>query len=117
MVAITGIMVTIGMPAINGVRESASKSASQRNAQAIASISSSLAAVGEEHVLPDSLGGAEATALLLREGVVVSKGPFAGQFFSTGHMSDQDLQYAVRHLKIVYDASQVRLAYDPKSSI
>lgn len=115
MVAVTGIMVTIGMPAINGVRDGAAQSAAERNAQTIAMISSSLAAAGEEHVLPDSLGGAEATVMLLREGVEVTQGSFSGQIFSTGQMSDKEIEYAVKHLRVVYDADQVRLAYQPKS--
>lgn len=112
-VAILGILGALALPAVSRVAEAGAKAKAQRNAQTIAAVSSALASTGEAHVLPESLGGALATAMILREGVVVSQGAFSGQLFTIGGMNDEELERAVDYLKIIYDLAEVRMVYDP----
>lgn len=114
-VAILGILAASALPVVGKVGEAGARAKALRNAQTIAAVSSALAAVGEAHVLPESLGGALATAMILREGVVVSQGAFAGQLFTIGKLTDQELERAVNHLKIIYDLTELRMIYDPQS--
>lgn len=110
------ILAAFALPAIENLHDTADKAKSQANAQRIASISSSLASMGVAHVLPDSLGGVEATSRLLREGVTVPEGVFAGQFFVIGGLSDNEITEAASHLEIVYDFAEIRLAYKENST-
>ena len=110
VVAIIGIMAMLASPAISGFNENARNAAAQRNAQSIASISGTLGNLGIAHVLPESLGGVEATARLLREGVVVDKGPMRGQVFDV-ILSDEEIERASKFLDIVYDMHEIRLIY------
>lgn len=111
VVAIIGILGLLAVPTINNLWESSHDAAAQRNAQNIASISAELASMGVAHVLPDSLGGVEATARLLREGVTVNEGIFTGQLVVIRGISDQEILSASRYLEIVYDLNEIRLVY------
>jgi prepilin-type N-terminal cleavage/methylation domain-containing protein len=111
VVSVIGIMAMFALPAISSVSDAARNAKAQRNAQNIAQVSTVLGNMGVAHVLPDSLGGAEATARLLREGVTVSKGAFKGQQFIIAALSDEEIQYASKYLNIVYDFSEIRLEY------
>lgn len=110
VVSVIGIMAMFAIPAISSVSDSAKDAKAQRNAQNIAQVSAVLGNMGVAHVLPDSLGGAEATARLLREGVTVSKGVFSGQQFIV-ELSNEEIQYAAKYLNIVYDFNEIRLEY------
>ena len=105
------VLAAIAFPTISNMHETADKAKSQGNAQHIAQISSSLASMGVAHVLPDSLGGVEATARLLREGVTVPDGVFAGQFFVVSGLTDNEILEAAGFLEVVYDFAEVRLTY------
>jgi prepilin-type N-terminal cleavage/methylation domain-containing protein len=111
VISVLGIISMFAIPAISSVSESSKTAKAQRNAQNIAQISSALGAIGVAHVLPDSLGGAEATARLLREGVTVDRGAFKGQFFIIASLTDEEITYASKYLNIVYDPSEIRLEY------
>ncbi|MCP5552434.1 MAG: prepilin-type N-terminal cleavage/methylation domain-containing protein [Akkermansiaceae bacterium] len=111
VVAIVGILGMLAVPTISNVWDSSHKAAAQRNAQNIACISSELASMGVAHVLPDSLGGVEATARLLREGVTVNRGIFSGQLITIRGISDDEITKASEYLEIVYDLNEIRLVY------
>jgi type II secretory pathway pseudopilin PulG len=116
VVAVLGILAAIALSMVTRIRDASAMAKSKRNAQTIASVSSALAGVGQAHVLPDSLGGCLGTAMLLREGVTVSSGPFAGKFFTIGPLPDRELEGAAKYLKIVYDADEVRMIYDSQGT-
>ncbi|MCB1079576.1 MAG: prepilin-type N-terminal cleavage/methylation domain-containing protein [Verrucomicrobiae bacterium] len=111
VLAVIGIMAMLAIPAISGVSEASKDAKAQRNAQSIAQVSSALGALGVAHVLPDSMGGVEATARLLREGVTVSRGPFQGSQYIIAALSDEEIEYASKYLNIVYDLNEIRLTY------
>lgn len=113
VVAVIGILGALVLPVVSRVREAGALVQARSNAQSIASISSALACAGEAHVLPESLGGAVATAMLLREGVIVSHGALAGRFFSIQRLNDVEIEKAAEYLTIIYDREEVRLAYNP----
>lgn len=106
-----GIIVTIAVPVIGNIRESAKKTVATQNAKMVASMSEALAALGVAHVLPDSMGGVEATARLLREGVIVPEGPFAGERFILSGMRDSEIEEIAEYLEIQYDTAGLRLVY------
>jgi len=112
-VAAIGILAAIASMALRGIRDDGDSTKDRANAQHIAQVSAALGAMGVAHVLPDSLGGAEATARLLRNGIEVSKGPFTGQTMSIKALSDEDLSAASHYLELVYDLKEVRLVYRP----
>lgn len=105
------IILTISLPVIGNIRESAKKAAATQNAKMVASMSEALAALGVAHVIPDSMGGAEATARLLREGVIVPEGPFAGERFILSGMRDDEIEEVAEYLDIQYDETQLRLVF------
>lgn len=111
VVSIIGIMSMLAVPAYNSVFENSRDTAAKRNAQNIAQISATLGSIGVAHVLPDSLGGVEATARLLREGVTVDKGPFSGQAFVIRALSDEEITRASQFLQVIYDLNEIRLVY------
>ncbi len=101
------------MPVIGGLHESANEARDRANAQNIATVSASLAAVGAIHVFPPSMGGKEATIKLLREGITVSEGPFAGQKMVVDALSNEEIEKAMRFLEIAIDSTELRLVYTP----
>ncbi|MCB1095004.1 MAG: prepilin-type N-terminal cleavage/methylation domain-containing protein [Verrucomicrobiae bacterium] len=109
VIVVIGIITAIAMPAIRGVLENGEEAKVTTNAKNIASLSSNLAAIGVAHVLPDSLGGIEATARLLREGVIVPEGPLAGQVFKMNGLSDDEISKAANKLEIVYAEKELNL--------
>ncbi|MBL9154128.1 MAG: type II secretion system protein [Verrucomicrobiales bacterium] len=111
VLAVIGIMAMFAIPAISSVSENSKDAKAQRNAQNIAQVSSALDSLGIAHVLPDSLGGVEATARLLREGVTVDRGVFSGEQFIIAALTNEEIQYAARYLSVVYDLNQIRLIY------
>ncbi len=108
-IVILGIVISLAVPAMSGISSASQIAKNQRNAQQLASMSTALASIGVAHVMPESLGGVEATARLLREGVIVPEGPFEGQTFKLGSLSDTDINGASNYLDIVYDLTEIRL--------
>ncbi|HRQ90070.1 MAG TPA: hypothetical protein PLA50_14825, partial [Bacteroidia bacterium] len=67
------------------------------------------------HVIPDSMGGAAATARLLREGVTVTGSVMVGEKFILSGLSDEDIEEVAKFLDIQYDRRELRLVYrDPE---
>ncbi|MEO0446967.1 MAG: type II secretion system protein [Verrucomicrobiota bacterium] len=113
-ISILGILTFLAVISIGRLTDQTDVTKDRANAQHIAQISSALNAMGVAHVLPDSLGGAEATARLLRNGIIVPDGPFAGQTFTIKSLSDHEIAGASNHLTIIFDLQEVRMLYDPK---
>ena len=82
-----------------------------RDAKDIAGLSDRLAEIGVAHVVPESLGGIEATARILRDGIVVSEGPLEGQFFVLSGLTVEDIASAAPLLEVVYEKSERSLRY------
>jgi hypothetical protein len=73
------------------------------------------AALGGAHVIPDSMGGVETTACLLREGGIVPEGPMAGEKFVLAGLNHDDIAYIATSLYVQYDAKELRLIFtDPE---
>ncbi len=115
VVAIIGILTAVSAPLISGLHESANDSRDRSNAQNIATVSAAVAALGVIHVFPESLGGKEASVRLLREGVTVTSGPFAGQRFMIKALTDEEIRQAVQYLEVMSEGGELRLAYIPGS--
>lgn len=111
VVAAIAIIAAIGIPTTAQFREAAIRASATQNAKNIAQMSEALAALGVAHVIPDSMGGVEATARLLREGVLVPEGPMAGERFMLSGMRDKDITEVAKYLDIEYDRFQLRLVF------
>lgn len=111
VVAAIGIIAAIAVPTTATFRQAALRAAATQNAKNIAQMSEALAALGVAHVIPDSMGGVEATARLLREGVIVPEGPMAGERFLLSGMRDKDIEETAKYLDIEYDKFQLRLIF------
>ncbi|MGK0184955.1 MAG: prepilin-type N-terminal cleavage/methylation domain-containing protein [Verrucomicrobiales bacterium] len=109
VVVVISIITAISLPMVRGVLEEGEEVKVMVNAKNIAELSSRLAMVGVAHVLPESLGGIEATARLLREGVVVPEGPLAGQKFKMNGLTDVEITKAADKLEIVYAERELNL--------
>ncbi|MEM7386825.1 MAG: hypothetical protein AAF514_17950, partial [Verrucomicrobiota bacterium] len=83
----------------------------RKNAQNLASLSMAAAQAGVAHVLPDSMGGVEATARLLREGIHAQTGSFQGELFCLPGLTDNEITEAAEFLDIVYDTHELRLVF------
>lgn len=109
-----GIIAAIAIPAVSSLRTSAKRAAARQNAKNIAQMSEALAGVGVAHVIPDSLGGVAATTRLLREGIVVPKGAFAGETFVLSGILDTDIDDISEFLAVQYFATELKLVFqDP----
>ena len=106
-----GIIVAIALPVIGNLRESAQQAASMQNAKNVAQLSEALAAFGVAHVIPDSMGGVEATARLMREGIIVPEGPMAGEKFVLSGMRDNEIADVARYLTIRYGEKDLQLVF------
>ncbi len=114
-IVVIAIIVVIALPSISNIRTSARKAAAIQNAKGISQMSAALAALGVAHVIPDSMGGVEATARLLREGVIVPEGPMMGEKFVLSGLNDDDIAYIATYLYVQYDAKELRLIFiDPE---
>ncbi|MEM9281465.1 MAG: hypothetical protein AAGA96_06550 [Verrucomicrobiota bacterium] len=111
VVVVIGVIVTIGVPVIGNIRESAKRATAMQNAKNVASLSEGLAALGVAHVIPDSMGGVEATARLMREGVVVPEGPMAGEIFILSGMRDSEIEEVAVYLRIRYGEKDLQLVF------
>ena len=117
VIAVIGIIAAIALPVIGNIRESAKRAAAMQNAKNVAQLSEALAALGVAHVIPDSMGGVEATARLMREGVIVPEGPMAGEKFLLSGMRDSEIEEVATYLTIQYDERNLRLVYQRPSGV
>ena len=116
VIAVIGILAAVAIPTVTNINESSKKATAIRNAQNAAKISASLEAFGVAHVIPESLGGVEATVRLIREGVTVPAGsPMAGEVFGLPGLSDESIAEMSAHLEIRYGLKDLRLIYKEES--
>lgn len=115
-IAVIGILAAAFLPTVSNVNEAGKRAKNLANANHVSSMSAILASLGVAHVIPDSMGGVEATARLLREGVVVQEGPMAGEVYRLPSLSDQDIEDLTDYLDIQYDMTELRLVVKDKSS-
>ncbi len=113
MVAIIGVLSALALPYFSDLQSGVSKEKNRRNAQQIVALSTAVSGLGIAHVLPDSLGGVEATARLLREGVTVIEGPASGEHIALAGLSDEEITGAADYLEIVYLPNKLSLRYNP----
>lgn len=111
VIAIIGLLVTIALPSMGMLREKGERERNRRNAQQVASLSRAVAALGIAHVLPEALGGAAATARLLREGVVVPSGPMHGERIALPGLGDEEIDAAAPYLKVVFEGGELALEF------
>jgi len=113
MIGVIGIMVTIAVTAIGKISDRADETAAKNNAQQMGSVSASLSGLGVAHVIPESLGGTEATCRLLRRGIEIPDGPMQGSHFSVPGVSDDDISSVAVYLDISYaDLYVLRMIYN-----
>ena len=108
VIAVIGIIAAIAIPSIANLSDTAEKTIVKRNAQNFASVSASLASVGVEHVIPDSLGGVEATCRLFRIGLTVPDGPFAGFYFGLPGVPIDDISQTFAYLDLEFERFAAR---------
>lgn len=111
VVGVIGLVAAIGLPAIGNVRESARRASAKQNAKNVNQMSEALNALGVAHIIPDSMGGVEATVRLFREGVVVAEGPMAGQRFALSGLRDEEIEWTAQYLRIEYREFDLQLVY------
>lgn len=115
VIAVIGVISAIAIPTVSRINESADDAKARVNARNVQSLSEALAAFGVAHVIPDSMGGAEATTRLLREGVVLTEGPMAGTSFVLPGVSDEEVEKIGKYLQVRYDRKELRLIFhDPE---
>ena len=112
-IAAIALLVTIAVQSIGGLSDRADATAAKKNAQNMGSVSASLSGLGVAHVIPESLGGTEATCRLLRHGIEIPDGPMQGTFFAVAGVSDDDIPSVAVYLDISYkDLYVLRMIYD-----
>ena len=116
VIAIIGIITLISIPLVTDLLSSGTKSVAKRNAQQTVKVSNQLSSIGVAHVLPESLGGVEATTRLLRRGITVPDPPFQGKYFSVGEMSDEDIAAAAIFMEVFFGSDILQLAYKPNAT-
>jgi len=114
VVAVIVIVVAIAVPVIGNLYGISKRTTAKQNAKLVEQMSKALGAFGVAHVIPDSMGGVEATARLLREGITVPDGPMAGERFILSGMRDSDIEEIAQFLQIRYEENYLRLMFvDP----
>ena len=111
VIGVLGMVAALAIPILSNVFDQSQIQKDRRNAQQIAWMSDKLASIGVAHVLPESLGGIEATARLLREGVIVPEGPFDGESFRVSGLTDEEIHNASDYLELIYHSEELRIAY------
>ena len=118
IISIIGLITALAIPQIGNLADAANDTVSKRNAQNLSSLSQTLAAFGMEHVIPESLGGVEATCRLIRNGIVVSEGPMTGTNVALPGLSDERIPEAAVYLETTVMGFVLRMVYnnepDPK---
>jgi len=103
VIAILASVALIVIPHVGKFSDAAERSVAKRNAQRLASLSASIAAMGAEHVLPESLGGTEATCRQLRKGFTFTEGVSAGQYYGMPSLAEHEIPFAAVYLEIGYE--------------
>ena len=112
VVAVIGIITSIAIQAIGNLSDTARETVARGNAQQLDTLSGTLSGLGVAHVIPDSLGGVEATCRLLKEGIVLSEGPMSGSFYGMPSLPEKRIPAASEYLKVAYEQSYVlRMRY------
>lgn len=115
VIAIVGVVTLISVPLITDLISSGKENVAKKNAQSTVNVSSQLSTLGVAHVLPESLGGTEATSRLLRVGIVVPEGPYQGKRFTIGEVSDEDIEASAIFMKILFNDDVLQLSYNPNA--
>lgn len=110
-IGVIGVITAVAIPIVSNLHESSTRTKNIANAKHIEQMSAALASLGVAHVIPDSMGGIEATARLLREGVVVPEGPMAGEVFQMAGLRDEDIDELSDFLKVRYDMRELRIVF------
>ena len=110
-IAVIGIISAIAIPVVSNLHEASKETKNLANAKHVEKLSAALASLGVAHVIPESMGGVEATARLLREGVVVPAGPMAGETYMLPGLGDEDITDLSKNLRIQYDMRELRLIF------
>jgi len=117
MIGVIGIMVTIAVTSIGKLSDKAEATAAKNNAQQMGAVSASLSGLGVAHVIPESLGGTEATCRLLRRGIQIPDGPMQGSYFAVPGVSDDDISSVAVYLDISYkDLYVLRMVYNANAT-
>ena len=111
VIAVIGVIAAIALPSVSRLFEASNEAKDRLNAKNLSSMSEILASLGVAHVIPDSLGGIKATARLIREGVIVSEGPMAGERFIMASLHDDDIDGLAQFLKVKYGVTELSLVY------
>ena len=111
VVFIIGVLVLVTIPILRGI-ERISVKKTQRNAQQTAQISSNLSSLDVVHVLPESLGGAEATTRLIKQGLHIEDGSMDGVYLGFPNLGESEVQPASEYLEVVFDGTSLRLEYN-----
>ena len=112
-IGVIAVVVTIAVQMIGGLSDNANETAAKKNAQNMGSVSANLSALGVAHVIPESLGGTEATCRLIRHGIEIPDGPMQGTYFSVAGVSDDDIPSVAVYLDISYqDLYVLRMIYN-----
>lgn len=114
VIAVIGVIAAVAIPAIQNINESSKQATAIANAKNVAQMSSALSSLGVAHVIPDSMGGVEATARLLREGVVVTEGPLTGERMSLDALGDEAISDLAEYLDIQYGKTELMLVFKPQ---
>ena len=109
--AILAVITSMSLPTVSRIFESSTDAKARMNARNLESMSADLAALGVAHVIPDSLGGIEATARLIRTGVIVPEGPMSGALFRMAALSDEDIAEMAKYLSVVYHKYELSIQY------
>ena len=114
-IVIIAIISMLAIPIIRGINH-VSESKTRRNAQMTADVSSNLSSLNVVHVLPEALGGAEATTRLLRLGITVPDGPMQGAYMGVPNLPEGEIEATSKYLRVVVDNDMLRLEYTGTSA-
>ncbi len=115
-ISIIGVLAAFSLPVIGRMADSISSIKAKQNALSTANVSGGLSAAGVAHVIPESLGGAEATTRLLRRGITVPEGPLAGTYFGMPNLAEDEVSATAVYLEIVFDMTVLRMIYEDDES-
>jgi prepilin-type N-terminal cleavage/methylation domain-containing protein len=107
VISVIGILAALAIPSLSNFSDTAKATTAKRNAQNLGSLSANLAALGVEHVIPESLGGTEATCRLLKHGIVVQEGPLKNALFGMAGLEDEQIPLAAVYLEISFQSFSV----------
>ena len=113
VVTIIGFIAAVAIPYFSDLRSGVSREKTRRNAQQMVALSTAINGLGIAHVLPDSLGGVQATARLIREGITVNHGPVAGERIALSGLTDEEIELLPEFLEIVYLTDKITLRFVP----